>query len=372
MGRSIRPGATGVGRSAANLLDALADHFPPGSITAFVTRDAPAIDARVRAARAPLPTPSEYARAFWEQTLVPSQCVARRLDVYHSPNFILPFALPTPAIVTVHDLTYLTASLHRRRSHLYLSVMTHFAVHRARAVVTVSQHVARQIRAHFPAVAARLHVIPNGVDPLFRAPRDPDRLFPDRTFQEAYGVDRPYILYVGTLEPRKNLPSLVTAFEQAVTQSGLPHLLVLAGPRGWKLNALDAVVARSPLASRIWQPGYIPEHLLPSCYAGADLFVYPSLDEGFGLPPLEAMTMGVPVITSNTSSLPEVVGDAALLVDPNDGQALAQGIIAVLTDRTIADRLRAAGPPWAARFSWASTARQYADVYAQVAAGGRA
>src|SRR5262245_38369961 len=137
MGRSIRPGATGVGRFARNLLDALADELPESSLAAFLTRDGASFGGRLREVRAPLPTPTEYARAFWEQTLVPAQVAALGLDLYHSPNYILPFALHGPAVVTVHDLAYLSSRLHRLRSHVYLSVLTWFALRRAQAIVAV-------------------------------------------------------------------------------------------------------------------------------------------------------------------------------------------------------------------------------------------
>jgi glycosyltransferase involved in cell wall biosynthesis len=359
MGRSIRPRATGVGRFAANLLDALADRTPRGAVAAFLTTDGPRYGGRVREVRAPLPTPTEYARALWEQTLVPAQATALGLEVYHSPNYILPFALPCAAVVTIHDISYLAARLHRLRSHLYLSVLTWFALKRAQAIVTVSEHTRRLLQTRYPFTAGRVEVIPEAVDPHLTRP-DPDDV---ARFRQDFGLTEPYVLYVGTLEPRKNLAALVGAYETMAAQAGLPHHLVLVGPRGWKIGALDAAIERSPLYDRIHRLGYVSDADLASCYVGADLFVYPSVAEGFGLPPLEAMAMGTPVVTSSTTSLPEVVGDAALTVNPRDRGALATAMTDVLTDSALAERLRCAGPQRAAAFSWPEIADRYIDVY---------
>src|SRR5262249_46243770 len=275
-----------VGRYATNLILALADLLPQRSLSVFLTRDAQSRwNGAVQEIRAPFRTPNEYARAFWEQTVVPLQTAALSCDVYHSPNYILPAALSCPGVVPIHDPASLQRRLHRLTSHVYLTALTALALRRARAVVAVSEHTRRAIEARYPHAVGRVEVIYEGVDPAL-APPSPDDL---RTFRDRLGIDFPYILFVGTQEPRKNLVRLVAAFERAHAQAGVPQRLVLVGPRGWKLAALDAAIAASPLRARIDRIGYVPDRELACWYAGSDLFVYPSLDEGFGLPPLEAM-----------------------------------------------------------------------------------
>jgi glycosyltransferase involved in cell wall biosynthesis len=183
-------------------------------------------------------------------------------------------------------------------------------------------------------------------------------------------VDHPYILFVGTAEPRKNLPRLVRAFEHLARRRSLRHDLVLIGPRGWRTEAIDASIESCSVRQRIRRVGYVSDKELRCWYTGADAFVYPSLEEGFGLPPLEAMALGTPTIASNNSALPEVVGDAAVTIEPTDEAGLASAIEAVLTDKVLADRLRAAGPARAANFSWVDTARRHVELYRLVAAGG--
>ena len=367
MGRSIRPRPSGVGRHAANLVSGLADILPARSLNVFLTQDAPRMaNQKVREIRAPFPTPNEYARAFWEQTIVPVQTAALGVDVYHSPNYILPATLSRPSVVTIHDLTFLQAALHRHTSHLYLSALTDLALRRARAIIAVSAWTRDSIVSRYPEVADRIEVIYQGLDPSFRCP-SPDEL--DR-FRVRLGRLAPYVLFVGTLEPRKNVARLIAAFERAVEAAGLPHHLVLIGARGWKTEEIDRAIALSPVRQRIHQIGYVAEEELPLWYAAADLFVYPSLLEGFGLPPLEAMASGTPVITSNCSALPEVVGDAAITVSPADTSALSAAMVRVLTDPLFADALRQAGLRRAQLFTWSEAARRHVALYERITSGG--
>jgi glycosyltransferase involved in cell wall biosynthesis len=368
MGRSVRPGATGVGRYAANLVHGLTHVLPQDALTLFVTQDAPSSwRGKVRELRAPFPTPNEYARALWEQTVVPAQTAALGVDVYHSPNYILPAALRCPSVVTIHDLAYLHRNLHRLTSHLYLSLLTGLAVRRATKVVAVSEHTRSCLESRYPHTAGRVEVIYEGVDPALRRPSPRDV----QAFRTRQGLSEPYILFVGTQEPRKNLVRLVEAFEYAVTRNGLPHHLMLVGPRGWKTAALDTTIRLSASRERIHRVGYVADADLACWYAGAALFVYPSLDEGFGLPPLEAMACGTPVVTSNGGALPEVVGDAAITVNPRDTAALAGVISRVLQDEALADHLRDRGEERARRFSWDDVARQYVALYERTSSGGR-
>ena len=364
MGRSLRGRYSGVVRYTDSLVRALAPHLQQ-DLMVFVTRSADGLDGvRVRRVRAPFPTPNEYARALWEQALVPIDVARFHPDVYHSPNYILPMALRCPSVVTVHDLAFLDASLHRMRSHLYLTALTRRAIAKASRIICVSAYTRDRLASTYPAARDRTRVIGEGVDDRFRP--QPAALIAG--FRTRFRIDAPYVLFVGVFEPRKNLERLVRAFELAMEQSGKDHLLVLAGARGWKDESVLRSIETSALRDRIRVLGYVPETDLAALYSGADVFVYPSLHEGFGLPPLEAMACGVPVVTSNVTSLPEVVGDAALCVDPCDVEAIASSIERLVTDASLRQRLVNAGIRRAAEFRWDRVAEKTLAVYREAAA----
>jgi glycosyltransferase involved in cell wall biosynthesis len=363
MGRSLRGRYSGVVRYTHELVAALAPRLG-SDLTVFVTRAADGIEGiGVRLLRAPFNTPNEYARAFWEQVVVPWDVARMRPDVYHSPNYILPLAVHCPTVVTIHDLAFLDASVHRLRSHLYLSALSRIAVHKANRVICVSAYTRDQLVRHYPRAAGRTRVIGEGVAPRFRPQ---PRAAVDR-FLERYGLRRPYVLFLGTIEPRKNLPRLIAAFEQAVRMTGTPHHLLIGGASGWKTSPVARAYEDSPLRDRIHLLGYLADQDLPAALTGADVFAYPSLQEGFGLPPLEAMACGSAVLTSTTTSLPEVVGEAALKVDPHDECAMAEGLALLLMSRAEREHLAAAGRERADEFRWDKVAEQTLAVYREAA-----
>lgn len=363
MGRSLRGRYTGVVRYTDALVRALAPRME-GDLSVFLTRAADGLDGvHIRRVRAPFPTPNEYARALWEQTVVPIEVARLGSDVYHSPNYILPLALRCPAVVTVHDIAFLDRSLHRLRSHLYLSALTRRALNVSRRIICVSAHTGDLLAARFPSTRERIRVIGEGVDERFRP--QPDSVVQE--FRERFGLDRSYVLFVGTHEPRKNLDRVIQAYELAVQRTGTEHLLAIAGVRGWKDEAAQRALHSSPARDRIRLLGYVPDELLPAAYSGADAFVYPSLLEGFGLPPLEAMACGAPVLTSNSTSLPEVVGEAALTVDPLDVEEIAKGLQRLMCDAELRVALAAAGRRRSERFRWDRVAEQTMAVYAEAA-----
>jgi len=364
MGRSLRGRFSGVVRYTHELVTALAPRLGT-DLSVFVTRAEDGIGGLgIRRVRAPFPTPNEYARAAWEQSIVPLQVARLGADVFHSPNYILPLALRCPAVVTVHDLFYLDPSLHRLRSHLYLSALSSLAIGKARRIICVSAYTRDRLLQHHPNAEAKVRVVGEGVDARF-VPPSAEAVSATR---ERLGLAGPYVLFVGTVEPRKNLDRLVRAFSAAVLRSGLPHQLVIAGGAGWRAAPFRAALNASPVRDRIRVLGYVAEEDMPALYGGADLFVFPSLEEGFGLPPLEAMACGTAVVTSCTSALPEVVGDAAALVDPLDEGALSSTIEGLLGSGRRRRALAQAGPAQAARFSWERVADQTLAVYAEAAA----
>jgi glycosyltransferase involved in cell wall biosynthesis len=260
-------------------------------------------------------------------------------------------------VVTVHDLAFQRfPELFPQRWRWLYRAGLRAAVKRADAILVPSQSTADDLLASTSVEPSRVHVTP--LAPLLAATdRDP------KETRERLGVTQPYVLSVGTLEPRKNLVRLVRAYRQVAPD--VPHALVLAGPPGWRSEALDAELAR-PGPGTIVRTGSVSDEDLDVLYRGADVFAYPSLYEGFGLPVLEAMARGVPTLASNVSSLPQVAGDAALLVDPTDVSEIAEGLARLLTETALADDLRQRGLQRAATFTWAATARATLDVYRQL------
>ncbi|HEY5625576.1 MAG TPA: glycosyltransferase family 1 protein [Dehalococcoidia bacterium] len=366
MARSLRPPLTGIGRYTANLAGALSE-LPEVDISLFLTRDADVNGLRCERVTAPIATPHEALRGLWEQTLVPFQVARGGFDVYHSPNYTLPIALSRPGVLTIHDLAFLDSRFHTLRLRTYLRLLLSAAMTRAQQVITVSRHTQTQLEKRFPAAIGKTTTIYPGLDPLFSQQPGTGAV---REFRERRGLDSPYVLFVGTIEPRKNVRRLIRAFERAMSDTGLPHRLVLCGHWGWRYGAAEKALAASPVRDRITVTGYVPAEELPLYYAGADALLYPSLHEGFGFPPLEAMALGTPVVTSNSTSLPEVVGDAAVSVRPESVTDIAAGLVQVLTSQPLADDLRERGPGRAGQFSWQAAAQQTLDVYT-AAVGGR-
>jgi glycosyltransferase involved in cell wall biosynthesis len=264
-------------------------------------------------------------------------------------------------VVTVHDLAFQRfPELFPRDWRWLYRAGLRAAVKRADAILVPSQSTADDLMASTSIPGSRVHVTPLAPSPSTL--REDQREDPKDVF-ERLRVTQPYVLSVGTLEPRKNLVRLVRAYRQVAPD--VPHMLVLTGARGWHAEALDAELARPGPGTIVWT-NEVSDGELDVLYRGADVFTYPSLYEGFGLPVVEAMARGVPTLTSDTSSLPEVAGDAALLVDPTDVSEIADGLARLLTDHAYAEDLRQRGLQRAATFTWAATARATLDVYRQL------
>lgn len=286
-----------------------------------------------------------------------------RADLFHC-QYLAPPLLPCPCVLTLHDILHEThpqfypGGLRRLMALLYPR-----SARSAAAVITGSEFSKREIMARYRVPGERIHVTPYAADQSF-GPIPPERA---RQAAAAYGVHGPYILFVGRIEPRKNIAGLVEAFSLLAADGAVRHTLVVAGMMDDLFKEFHArTTAR--FGGRVRFIGKVEPGDLPVLYAGADLFAYPSFAEGFGLPPLEAMACGTPVVAAGTTSIPEVTGDAALLVDPSDTAGLAQAMRRVLDDRELSRALRAAGLERSRMFSWERTARQTLAVYEQVTA----
>jgi glycosyltransferase involved in cell wall biosynthesis len=280
------------------------------------------------------------------------------VDLLWSPITTLPARSPVPGVVTIHDLTaLLMPEAHRAKVRWSVLPFLRPTLERARAVIAISQATAEDVRFHFPQVAAKLHVVHNGIDPDFV----PGEEIAIQATRAELGAPAGYLLYAGTLEPRKSVDVLLEAWEAA--RRDAPHTppLVLAGPYGWHSARLLRDIER--LAPDVRYLGRVDRPHLVRLMQAARLFVYPSRYEGFGLPPAEALACGVPVVACESSSLPEVVGDAGLLVEPGDAAAFAAAIRHLLAEPQLEAELRSRALPQAARFSWPKAAAEMEEIF---------
>lgn len=299
-----------------------------------------------------------------EGIALPLELSGAGLDLLHSPDFIVPRRWRRPAVVTVHDLTFLRhPEFLTEESRRYYG-QVHRSLGQAAAVIAVSRHTAAEIAALTATPAAKVRVVPNAVHPRFRPAGDAaaDRAVWTAHDLMADGHLRPYVLFVSTIEPRKNLATLLRAFD--LLRRTDPELrLVLAGAEGWLSGSVHDLARDLGLGDSARFLGRVADEELPALYRGARLLAHPALDEGFGLPVAEALASGTPVVASRAGSLPEIAGDAALLLDPLDLGAWAHAMARLLDDAALAARLRAAGPRQTAPLSLAAMAEGTLRAY---------
>ncbi len=291
-----------------------------------------------------------------------------RLDLFHATHYVLPPLWKSRAVVTIHDIIHLLYPqfLPNRAAHFYARLMIRRALHRADRIITVSYNSKRDLVDYFGVPGSRTEVIYNGVSAQFR----PDVPAEERRrVVEKYGLQTPYLLFLGGEKPHKNVQNVVRAFAEARRSRSLPHALVLAGPLPKSTGRLETLVSALDLAEQVFRPGIVAEEDLPGLYASADAFLYPTLYEGFGLPVVEAMACGTPVLTSSTSALREIAGGYAYLVDPMDVDAIAAGIVLLSTDDKVRADLTELGKKRALDFSWEKAAERTLEVYAAALAG---
>lgn len=365
---SGRLGMAGVGRYIAGLTKGLACVPHHAQIDLLCNRDNASLLAegaghkRLTGAL----TERRSTRVAWEHSVLSVLLGAGRYDVYHAPTFVLPLITPVPAVVSIMDTTWFTHGMqHTRLKRLYFRTLIPYSVRRSARVIAISHATKADIVRLLQIPAEKVIVTHLAVDTeIFRVPTDRARL---AEWLTRLGLAPGYILYVGKLEPRKNLVRLVEAFAQVRSALG-GCKLVLCGGKGWGYDEVFATVERLDLKDDVVFTGYIADEYLPLVYGGADVFIYPSLYEGFGIPLLEAMACGVPVITSSISSMPEVVGDAGVVIDPYSIEAIGAALVDMLRDNGMREELRARGLQRVQHFTWERMARETLQVYKQCAA----
>lgn len=316
----------------------------------------------------PAPLSEKWLYRLWYRLRLPLpvQLVTGGLDLFHSPDFVLPPVYGRiPTVLTVHDLSFIHYP-HTFPDVLvnYLNRVVPWSVQRASHILADSEATRQDLLNLWQVPAAKVTVLYSGVNASFR-PANEEIV---TAVRQRYGLDdAPYLLSVGTVQPRKNYQMLIQAF--AGVAAHWPHTLAIAGGQGWLYDEMLAEIERQGLNGRVRFIGFVADADLPALYTGADLFLFPSLYEGFGLPLLEAMGCGVPVLTSNVSSLPEVVVDqergveTAVLLSPHDPQAWQTAIHHLLTDAAARAHWRQAGQSQIVHFTWARAARQLTDLY---------
>lgn len=303
-----------------------------------------------------LPTENRLLRILWEQVVWPWQAWRRGLRLLHSMAFVTPLLAPCPSVITVYDLSfYHFPERFPTLQRWYLSSQTRRSCQRARRIITISESSRQDVHRFLGVPLAQIDVVVPGVDALYR-PLPPAEV---AAFRQKHGLGR-FVLHVGTLQPRKNIPVLIEAFARLDD----PELkLVLVGGKGWLYDDIFRQVQALGLTERVIFTGYVPDDDLPLWYNAAELLVFPSVYEGFGLPVVEAMACGTPVIAANSSSIPEAVGEAGLLFAPDDVATLANQMTAVLTNNALRATLRQQGLAHAQTFSWERAGWATAVVY---------
>jgi len=286
-----------------------------------------------------------------------------RADLFHATDHLLPRFKHTKTVFTLHDLIFrFFPEYHLPLNRWFLTNAMPYFLRRADAIIAVSECTKRDAIRLYDLSPEKITVIYEGVNPALKPEQDAARIAQVRA---QYAHDQPFIFFVSTIEPRKNIIALVDAMK-ILRARGLPHRLLIAGRKGWLYQATFDHVKQTGMSDKVDFLDFVPDADLSALFAACDAFVFPSLYEGFGLPPLEAMACGAPVICSNTASLPEVVGDAAWLVNPREASEIANAIERVVNDDHLRDELRAKGLAQASKFSWERAARETLDVYNRV------
>ena len=370
--------SAGIGRFTREIVRALAriDHeneyflfYAQGSSSrSKVQRLDPLVGDSPNFLERPIPVSDRTMTIIWHRLGLPLavDLFTGPVDVFYFPDFTRAPLRRGRSVVTVHDLGFLLVpDCADAGLRTYLEKVVPESVSAADFVTVVSENTRNDVIVLLDVPDEKVEVVYCAVESSFRRVTDQARL---EAIRRKYRLYFRFILHVGMIEPRKNLTRLIQAYAQFREATGLPHKLVLAGKLGWLYQDIFREIEELSLGDEVVFPGFVPDTDLPALYSLADVVAYPSLYEGFGLPPLEAMACGTPVVCSNTSSLPEVVGDAALTVDPTDVEGLSHSLGRVLEDETLRAEMIAKGLVRASLFSWDASARKLLGAFERVAA----
>ncbi|HXS67355.1 MAG TPA: glycosyltransferase family 1 protein [Candidatus Polarisedimenticolia bacterium] len=367
----IQRGKTGIAQYLFALLRALLPYASEHRFILFVLEeDLPLFDF-ARGRMRILPVPEHFRppikNILWHQRALPSLARSLQLDVLHVPSYRrLLWQRPCPLVATIHDLAPFRVPKKYSRSRMFYGrVIARRLAQRQDAVIAISENTASDIREFFQVQANRIQVIHNGLDHERFFPGD--RVEAREAVAQRHKIQAPFFLYVARLEhPAKNHVRLISAFNEFKSATGSHWQLVFGGSDWHGAEAIHAAAKQSPFASDIRLLGFVADDDLPALYRAADAFVYPSLYEGFGMPPIEAMACGCPVISSTRGSLGEVVGSAAAIVEPEDVNSITKQLVSLANDANLRERLRAAGLEHAGQFDWNNTASQTLSIYSRL------
>ena len=361
--RSLVGPPTGIGVFTLSMLKALTDRGVVRCI-AMAHRDLSCAEELHRAG-IEMEAQAAPSGVWWQQLTLPRRLADSDIDLLWSPLLTLPVRNPVPGVVTIHDLTPLVLpGAHQLKVRLSFLPFLASTLRQARRVAVDSKATAEDVKAHYPTAANRLQVVYPGIDPVF-VPGAPEDTAATR---EELSCPLGYLLFSGTLEPRKNLSTLLDAWEALVKTSPDALPLVITGPYGWKSKGLSSRMRRLE-ALGLHYLGRLPRARQVQVMQAASIFVYPSLYEGFGLPAAEAMACGIPTIVSNRSSLPEVVGDAGLQIEPDDTRQLREAIARIADDDGLSSELGERGQQRARRFTWQKAAGEMEEIFLEILAG---
>jgi len=349
----------GIGQYILHLIRGLARLSSLHEMWVFRSRKAPPFSLPKHVRQAKLWTPSHHRR---ESAALVAELATKRLTLLHSPDFIPPFGGRFRSVITIHDLNFIHFPQFLTPESARYYEQIHRAVERADHIITDSDWTRKDVLKHLEASPERVTTVHLAANPVYRPITNSQEV---RRAVTRYGLPSDFIIFVGTLEPRKNVPTLLKAFHHLREQGHDIHL-ALVGRKGWLYEDIFSTMTDLKLGRYVHFLENVSYEDLARLYNAARCLALPSHYEGFGLPPLEAMACGTPVVVSDRASLPEVVGDAGLLVDPDNPEALSQALAQVLDDDDLRESLRGRGLMRASEFSWARTAHETMSIYEQV------